>query len=243
MPRQALTARTVPAGHIAPETRAEMFALFCEYYDHVTPGQFAADLAAKDFALLLRDAHGGLAGFTTARCFDFNHAGQTMRVVFSGDTVVAREHWGQQAMARAWLGEMGRIAQAAAGRPLFWFLIVKGHRTYRYLPAFARDFVPKPGGGDDPALLALRDALATDLFGQAFDPASGLIRFARPQGQLAPHWVDPAPRERNLPEVRHFLAANPGHARGDELACLCSLAPENMRPLALRWFRAGYVQV
>lgn len=217
-----------------------MFALFEASYANVDRARFDADLAAKDFALLLHAETGALAGFTTACTFDFDHAGARCRVVFSGDTVVDPQHWGQQALARGWLAEMGRIARAAGSLPLYWFLIVKGHRTYRYLPAFARRFVPQPGGKDDPALLALRNAVALARFGPAFDPASGVIRFATPQGNLREALAQPDPRALRLPEVRHFLAANPGYAQGDELACLCSLAPENMQPLARRWFMVGH---
>lgn len=240
MSRQPLTARAVPVEAIPDGLRAAMFTLFAVYYENVSFSRFAADLAGKNFALLLLDAAGGLAGFTTARSYDFIHEGTARRIVFSGDTIVAREHWGQQAMAREWLAQMGRIARECGQRPLYWFLIVKGHRTFRYLPAFARSFVPGPQGGDDPALLALRDALAGAMFGPAFDPASGVIRFAEPQGNLAPRLAEPDDRELRLPEVRHFLEANPGHVRGDELACLCALTPDNMRPLARRWFEAGF---
>jgi len=233
-----LTARRIAVTEIDAPTRAAMFALFARYYADVSEKRFAADLEAKQFALLLEDT-GRIAGFTTARVFDFAHGGETCRIVFSGDTIVAREHWGQQTLARAWLGEMGRIARMAGDRPLYWFLIAKGHRTWRYLPAFARSFAPSPGGEDDPGLLALRDALAAAMFGPAFDPASGVIRFAEPQGRLSGPWAEPTARERRRDDVRFFLSANPGYGNGDELACLTAITPENMRPLARRWFDAG----
>jgi hypothetical protein len=36
------------------------------------------------------------------------------------------------------------------------------------------------------------------------------------------------------PHVAYFQAANPGHARGDELACLAELALENLTPAGRR---------
>lgn len=239
MTTTALTARRIPVASIDATTRAAMFALFARYYADVSAERFAADLDAKQFALVVEDG-AELAGFTTARVFDFEQGGQTSRIVYSGDTIVAREHWGQQALAQAWLGEMGRIARAADGLPLYWFLIAKGHRTWRYLPAFARTFVPSPHGAAEPALLGLRDALAAAMFGRAFDRVSGVIRFSDPQGRLTAEWAEPSPRERARPDVGFFLRANPGHARGDELACLTSLSCDNMRPLARRWFDRGF---
>lgn len=236
--RAGLAARTVPAATIGMELRGRMFALFARYYDAVDPARFAADLAGKDTAILL-EHDGALAGFTTLRSFGFDWRGERIQVLFSGDTIVARAFWGEQVLARAWLAEAGRIARARPDRRLVWFLIVKGHRTWRYLPAFARQWVPHPSGDEPAGWRDLRDAIATDLFGADFDPASSLIRFAASRGHLAPGWAEPDPREAGLAQVAWFRAANPGHAQGDELACLCELSPANMRPRARRWFNGG----
>ena len=52
---------------------------------------------------------------------------------YSGDTIVDKEHWGQQQLARAWISRIGRIKAEAPDTPLYWFLLVKGHRTFKYL--------------------------------------------------------------------------------------------------------------
>jgi hypothetical protein len=46
-------------------------------------------------------------------------------------------------------------------------------------------------------------------------------------------------KDQGRPEVRFFLAANPGYVRGDELLCLCRLAPDNLTPIARRAFEQG----
>lgn len=234
-----LASRTIAVADIGAGLRDAMFALFAQYYDGVSRERFDRDLDGKDRALLLEQGR-ELIGFTTLRCFDFTWRGESVSVVFSGDTIVARQHWGEQELARAWLRQIGRIARACGGKRLFWFLIVKGHRTYRYLPAFARGFVPAASGEAPAGLRDLRDALGEELFGPAFDAPSGLVRFAASHGHLASQWAEPSERERTLRDVAFFLAANPGYARGDELACLCELARDNMRPRARRWFDEGY---
>lgn len=215
--------------------RDQIYALFARHYRDVTRPVFDADLAGKDIVILLRHDD-GIAGFTTAAFSAFAHAGREYAVVFSGDTIVDPAFWGEQELARAWLKQIGQFAVRAGGRPLYWFLIVKGHRTYRYLPTFARTYVPAPGQAHDPELVGLRNAIAADRFGSAFDPVTGIIRFAEPRGRLDPAIAEPLPRELHNPHVRFFLAANPGFRSGDELACLCALDPANMRPRALRWF-------
>lgn len=212
-----------------------MYVLFARHYRDVTRPVFDADLAGKDVVILLRHDD-AIAGFTTAGFSTFSHTGREYALVFSGDTIVDPAFWGEQELARAWLKQIGQFAARAGERPLYWFLIVKGHRTYRYLPTFARAYVPAPGTAYDPELFDLRNAIAADRFGSAFDPLTGIIRFPEPRGRLAPAIAEPLPRELHNPHVRFFLAANPGFRSGDELACLCALDPANMRPRARRWF-------
>lgn len=230
-----LRAAIVAPHDIDTAVRDQMYSLFTRHYRDVTRRMFETDMAAKDAVILLRHDD-GIAGFTTAAFSTFVHAERNYAMVFSGDTIVDPAFWGEQELARAWLKQIGQFAARAGGRPLYWFLIVKGHRTYRYLPTFARAYVPGPGSTDDPDLVALRNAIAADRFGSAFDPATGIIRFADLRGRLDPAIAEPLPRELHNPHVRFFLAANPGFRKGDELACLCALDPGNMRPRALRWF-------
>jgi len=234
-----LQSRVVSIAALKENQTFALFNLFARYYADVDQARFLADLASKDFVLLLECA-GQLVGFSTARLFPFEWQGQTISVIFSGDTVVERAYWGEQELARGWLAQVGRIsANLPADRRLVWLLIVKGHRTFRYLPVFANCYVPNPLGEEWGDLLGLRDALCADVFGNEFDQATGVIHFGNPQGRLLPCWAEPSPREAGLADVAWFLGANPGFREGDELACLCDLSPENMRPRALRWFREG----
>lgn len=233
-----LVSRFVAMADAAPALVRALYDLFSRYYDDVDPARFERDFRSKDFALVLE--HGGQpVGFTTAGLFDFAWRGESIAVLFSGDTIVDRAFWGEQELARAWLGQIGRLARVWPDRRMVWFLIVKGHRTYRYLPVFARRYVPCEGGTSDSDLAGLRDAIAADMFGTRFDPASGTIHFDMPRGRLRDEFADPTHREAGLPGVAYFLNANPGFRAGDELACLCDLSRDNMRPRARRWFDEG----
>ena len=232
-----LAARTIALADVGPGLRAEMFGLFSRYYDHVPQAQFEQDLASKQFVIVLERA-GEVVGFTSASVSDHRFEGDDVRVVFSGDTVVDHRHWGQQALAQAWLSEIGRLSRQVDSARIYWFLIVKGHRTYRYLPAFALYYVPR-AGTEGEGLLRLRDTLATEKFGGLYDPSTGVARFERSRGQLRSQWAEPSERELLLPEVAFFLKANPGFRNGDELACLAEISRGNMRPLARRWFDQG----
>lgn len=239
-PSRRLSAEAVDRGEIDASAAADMFALFARYYCDVSRERFQCDLAGKDRVILLTDLSSALRGFSTLAVSEHEIDGQRLRIVFSGDTIIDRECWGSPVFSTAWVREIGRIRAQRSEVPLYWLLIVKGHRTFRYLPTFAFDFVPNWSGGDRKELLYLRDRIASDMFGRAYDPASGLLRFDDPRGRLADEWADISLRERARPDVAFFLESNPHFTRGDELVCLCELSEVNMRPLTLRLFRQGF---
>lgn len=234
-----LRGEVLPVDAVTPELRAALFSLFARHYQSVSESQFAADLAQKDFVIVLRDKAGGEArGFSTQQLLHLTHRGEPLRVLFSGDTIIDRQFWGEQELVRAWCRFAGSVLGAGTGR-LFWFLISKGYRTYLYLPLFFRAFSPRPEGGEDEFGRSLRGRLGREKFGADYDPARGVAAFAQSRGHLAPGVAEvPAARTAD-PHVAFFLQANPGWARGDELVCLAEIAPANMRGLARRALLEG----
>ena len=124
------------AGSLSPREREAMHALMTEHYEAVPRERFEADLSRKDEVLMLHDDAGVLRGFTTLA---WNPVGVFPEgdLLYSGDTIIDRSCWGTQELVRAFCRRAGEW-QAGSGRRLFWFLISKGHRTYLYLPLFAR---------------------------------------------------------------------------------------------------------
>ena len=220
--------------------RHEMFALFNRYFEATSNSVFQSDLDEKDSVILLRRQDGAICGFSTLVTFPFRFEGRDLRIVYSGDTIIDRAHWGSQSFAYAWIRHIGRTARQVPETPLYWLLIVKGHRTYRYLPAFGLKFVPDWRGGQDGDLVSLRNAVAIERFGSGFDPQTGLVRHHPRQDHLSPEYAAVTARERVRPDVAYFLACNPGYVQGDELVCLCELSPNNMRPLTRRLFEQGW---
>ena len=77
---------------IAEPVREEMLALHRRSYRRVDRARFRADLAAKDWVLLLLDAAGRAGGFSTARLIRLEVDGRPRRFLFSGDTIVVGAH-------------------------------------------------------------------------------------------------------------------------------------------------------
>lgn len=211
--------------------------LYLAHYDGSDAARFRQDLSAKTEALLVHHRR-QLVGFTLYEIYARIWHGHPINIIYSGDTVIDRAHWGQQALAFAWITRAGQIKRLAPELPLYWFLIVKGHRTYRYLPTFSRRFHPHWSHQDED-LKALADRLAHSRFPDHYDPDSGVIRFDQSRGHLKPAYAHPSERELEKAAVRFFLQRNPGYLQGDELVCLCELSEANLKPLARRLFMGG----
>jgi hypothetical protein len=216
-----------------------MYALYAAYYAETAKERFAADLEAKDFVIELR-AGGDLLGFSTLAVLEFHVAGEDRRAIYSGDTIIDHRFWGEHTLAVAFCRLAGALKAAAPGTPLHWFLITKGHRTYRFLGAFSREYFPHPARPTPPLVQACIDALARGKFGDAWKPELGIVRFQRSQGRLRAAWTEPRASLAARAQVRFFVERNPGHARGDELCCLTELAAHNLRSHARRAFLEGY---
>jgi len=214
--------------------RADLAALYLKYYDGSDEARVLRDLESKTEVLRLTFA-GSLIGFTTLEVYERRWNGQPIRIVYSGDTVVEREHWGQQTLAFAWIARMGEIKRERPELPLYWFVIVKGHRTYKFLPTFGKSFYPH-WSMDRDDLKHIADMLAVEKFGASYRAATGIVEFPVSHGHLKQHIALPSVEEMGKPAVRFFLDRNPGYLRGDEMVCLCELETHNMRPLTRRIF-------
>jgi len=231
---QAIVKKT-PA--LNDETRRQIVNLYLRYYDSSAREMVLSDLQNKSEIVLLYHA-GRLVGFTTFLIYGYSRDNQSVQIVYSGDTVVEQAHWGQQALSFAWMRRMGELKREKPDLPLYWFLIVKGHRTYKYLPIVGRSFYPH-WSNEQPDLKSLLDSLATEKFGSYYNKETGVIIFPESRGHLKEKYAYPAPEELRKDSVKYFLKKNPGYVQGNELACICELAEKNMNSFVRRIFSKG----
>lgn len=210
--------------------RAEMLELHRRYYRNVAEDRFYADLAHKDWVLLLLDRDQRVGGFSTARVLRLDADARPRRFLFSGDTVVERAHWASTALPACFCHLMRRLLEDGGGGDLFWFLITKGFRTYRYLPVYFREFFPRHDQPTPADMQAALNAAARWLFDGRYDPAAGVIAAHGGHDSLTAEMAAVPGGRRRDPHVAFFLARNPGYADGDELACLTRIAPSNFGP-------------
>ena len=219
---RSLSVHIHPTDAVGAGTRAAMFRLLARCFEDADEAVFEADLGEKDTVILLTDPGGEVQGFTTSRTYTETVGGAPVRVLFSGDTLVAPEAWGTPLLHRAWV-RVAMDRRAAHDSPLWWMLICSGYRTYRYLPLFFQRFWPRFDETTPGHVQAIMDGLATARYGARYE--DGVVRI--PGGRLRPGVSEVPPHRERDPHVAHFLRMNPGHARGDELVCLAEFHPGN----------------
>jgi hypothetical protein len=230
-----MTGEVVDVNLLTLDQRREMFALMDRHFESVQRDTFDTDLAEKDRVILLSDpVTGALRGFSTQTLFQTCVDGRTVHVLFSGDTVMDHEHWGDSALARVWGRFALELMDDLAGQKAYWFLISKGYKTYRFLPLFFHEFYPRPEVTTPESARRVIDALASGRFGTAYDRAAGVVRAGPHKDRLRAGIADITVGRLRDPHVRYFVEQNSGHARGDELCCIAPLRRDNFTPAAYR---------
>jgi hypothetical protein len=230
-----LTAKLVDVAQLTPPQREEMFALMDEHYANVDRHVFEADLAEKRWVILVRDPlRDRLRGFSSQTLLGAWVGGRPVKALFSGDTIIHRECWGDPALSHVW----GRLAlaliDAYRGEELYWFLISQGYKTYRFLPIFFHEFYPRHDLPTPDWARVIVDTLACSRYPKEYDAAAGVVRATIAQYRLRAGLADVTAERLRDPHVRFFHARNPGHVHGDELCCLAPLTRENFTRAAYR---------
>jgi hypothetical protein len=215
-----------------------MYALLRTYFLGTTRARFEADLREKEQVILLRDATSGrVRGFSTYMRIETEVEGTDVVAFFSGDTIVDREFWGETLLSRMWsqttFAEADRIRAAKPNTSVYWFLISSGYKTWRFLPVFFREFYPNPAATTPPHVRRLIDTLGATRFGDEYIPEAGVVRF-RHATPLRRGIADITDERLRDPRIAFFARVNPGHAGGDELACLTEISHANLTRAGLR---------
>ncbi len=226
--------------HVEDLTRSErdqMHSLIADYFTNVARDRFEEDLAEKRWVCVVSDSRlGRIHGFSTLMRFAADVDGAPVVALFTGDTIIGREHWGQQVLHRVMGRHMMRLAEETPEARAFWLLLSSGYKTYRFLPVFFRKFFPRYDAPTPADMRRLIDALAGMKFGSEYQSVSGLVRFAEP-APLRPGVAGIDDRRLRNPHVDFFVRANPGYTEGDELVCITELTQSNLTRAGRRMLR------
>jgi hypothetical protein len=218
-----MSGRVVPRAELSADQRRAMFTLFARYYDEIARDRFDEDLDGKDYVILLFDEDGAIQGFSTIRHLTVEHGGRVHRGLFSGDTVVAEEFWGQRVLGQLFLRHLFAQKLRHPFAPYWWMLISKGYKTYllmanNFAEHWPRHEVPTPADKQE-----VLDAFAGTLFPEAYAKETGLIAFTESLGQLKSGVAGITTELLSHPRIAFFAERNPSWKRGTELACIARM--------------------
>ena len=220
--------------------KEQMYQLMKRHFDNVDWDVFQEDLAEKQWVIRLIDQKTGvLSGFSTQMLLPLEVSGREILAVYSGDTIVDREKWGTMALGLAAVKLAFSLIEEHPDEELYWFLISKGYKTYRFLPVYFHEFFPRYDLETPEWAKQIIDACGRRKFPQTYDPASGLVIAEQDGCRLQEGVATVTDQRLNDPHVRFFLEQNPGHEAGNELCCIAPLKRENFAPTARRWVESN----
>ena len=232
-----LHAQVVPISDISPTRRDAMYRLMERYYAGVRRDAFEDDLSHKDWVIQIEDGKTkSLCGFSSQVVWNVTTQSREARVLFSGDTIIDHQFWGNNPLAQTW-GQFALSLIDACDQqqlPLYWFLIVKGYKTYRFLPLFFRIFYPRFDARSPDWEQHLIHQLGSGNFPKQYNATTGVIHAAVDGCRLRTGVADITATRLRDPHVRFFAAHNPGHIAGDELCCIAPLTRDNFTGAARR---------
>jgi len=225
-----LNGKLVKIKDICGQDTEAMFSLMDEYYDNMSFDVFLLDLHNKDYCVLLYDENDRLKGFSTQKILCVPVGGKDVCGVFSGDTIIDKSCWGSTELFKVsirFFVEYGKQFDE-----FYWFLISKGYKTYKILPAFFDVFYPRRGMPAPPAAKKIMDAYASLVYPGEYDGADGVIKYKTVKDKLKDGVADITEMTLKNEHVAFFAEANPTYTRGDDLVCLAEMSENNLTAFA-----------
>jgi len=213
--------------------KREMFHLMDCNYANSDLNLFEKDLSEKNWVIMLYEKKNHkLVGFSTQKLFEIRWNDTPCLILFSGDTIISKEYWGSLGLSISFGELMLTILNQFPEIPLYWMLISKGLRTYKFLPTFFINYYPAHEKKTPIDIRELMNFIGNLKFQDRYNTQTGIIE-AEKNGQYLN--VDLEPNNKTLkPHEQFFYDLNPGYSKGDELLCLAQLSMDNITPFIKR---------
>lgn len=216
-----------------------MYDLMSMHYDNILFSNFQKDLDEKNWAVVMSDEGGEIQGFSTIKFLEFFVEGVVVRGLFSGDTIVHKDYWGDREFPKVWLKFALSISEKYPKGYFYWFLISKGYKTYRFLPIYFNSFYPRYDKETPEFEKKVIDYFGTYKFEEFYNPKTGIITFNGTKDMLKKGIADITESRLKDPHIRYFAEKNTGYMQGDEMVCIAELRYDNMNGLARRFLLGG----
>jgi len=224
-----ITTSVHATGSLSKANWEEIWLLTAEFFD--VEREYAETELRRRQTIALFRMNDALLGMAAIDTYPAEFRGRRIAVI-STSHVLLRENWrGRNLVQKLGLRSFLAARLRYPLRPIYWFFDTFSYKSYLLLPRNFRTFWPRRDMPTPEPQAALMDQLATQMYGPAWRPARGVaVRSGqkRLRATAAPLMLA-AEAE---PDLEFFARANPGHAEGDMLVCLCPLTPSNWLTLA-----------
>ena len=211
--------------------KEQMLSLHQQYYDNVEQEVFYKDLSQKDWVILLENPKAEVVGFSTVQLISLTIYGKVHLFVFSGDTVIREDARNPHGLTAGFIQMIFVLIKKHPKQPLYWFLISKGYRTYRFMPLYFKEFYPVYNQPTPKEKAGILNSIARYKFGELYDPERNVIVYPYEKDKLKPdHAIIQEARQSKNPHIRFFAERNPTFYKGDDLASIAQLNPNNFLP-------------
>jgi len=217
-----IVTQRLKASHINETTRRIMFELFSQYYDDVTYNTFSNDLREKSHVFFLYNKQKikeEIVGFSTILRIRSRNA----VLLFSGDTVIHKDFWGSKELQLAFFRYIVESKIKALNKPVYWFLISKGHRTYLMMRKNFKKSFPCFEQHTPAHIKGVMDSFYEKKFKGFYKKEKGIIIFPKSPASVKPDYCMPENELLSDPDTKYFLKKNPDFHKGVELACIAEI--------------------
>jgi hypothetical protein len=225
--KRKLFSKTIKISSLKDQQIADMFKLFEKFYENVSFERFEHDLRVKSRVILMLDKEKRIQGFSTLYDFDFFHHNKNYRILFSGDTIIAPDYWGTSALTMEFLKNIILLKMKYPTRPVWWFLISKGYKTYLLLANNFLNYYPRYDRETPLEHHSLIQELSEKLYPGHYNRETGVIEFRAEEHEHLRSSIAPITNElmEKYPKIKFFQEKNPDWIKGCELACIGEVDP------------------
>lgn len=224
---KSLNVKTKEIHELTSEDKNQMWILYQQYYSFCEREKFEKDLKLKSHCFVGYDHQKQVKGFCLFKYYDVDYAGETVSILYTGDTMFHPSYWGAKSLHVAFIGFCTKKMIRYPKKKIYWHLISSGCRTYMSMARSTAKYYPNFKAKTPQFEQGLINLITKQQFGEQFNEKTGLVEFN--QKNEGVFKVDFAPIDEKaleIDEIKYFAKKNPEYAKGVELSCVAQIGVE-----------------
>ncbi len=220
--RVSLISKTIDVSVLTDSMIESAFNLYQFYYDKVSFEVFKSDLLQKQKVIIIFEKQTGtLRGFSTLLIKEIPLGNKDVRIIYSGDTIIDEAFRGSRALTSEFFKNIVLERLKNPFKPVWWFLISKGYKTYLLLANNYNHYYPRVDVETPLEYQKLLDDVSRSFFQDSYHKELGIIKIEGRSERLR-EFTAPITEKMliDYPKINFFVQKNPNWQKGEELACI-----------------------